>query len=385
MSPPRTLLALSLAVAVVVPVAGAGAQSGKPVPCTGVLIKDAKGDQTKAPVGGGSAGLPYGSGGPENIDIRGLFFNFQDGVLTANIQINNLTSEVPAEAREGEVRYLVDFATQGDGVTNLYAKLNADGWSFVWTKELVALPEPVGPVNFGETETKGKVFEGPDGVIQIEFPPEAGIKAGAELAEVITRVSLGDNTVVFVSDQAPDGGYADAVKFKVAACPAGGAATPNAAGGAGGSGTGAPAGGGPGTATPGPQPTPGQPGAGLLPVAGPLSVSFAVDKGKRKTARTRGLRGRIRCTVQCKVTAVASIDKKVARKLKLGKKAMKVGTGKATIVKAGRVPFFIKLNKKAKKALGRKGVKKFGLKVAFKVTDLNGKQMKKSTKKSTLR
>ena len=124
---------------------------------------------------------------------------------------------------------------------------------------------------------------------------------------------------------------------------------------------------------------------GLLPVSGPLRISFAADKGKRKTARKRGLRVRVRCSVQCKVTATAKIDKKVARKLGLGKKAITIGKAKATIVKPGRIPFFVKLNKKAKKSLARKRVKKFKLKVAIAVTDTSGKQLKKGTKTITLR
>ena len=122
-----------------------------------------------------------------------------------------------------------------------------------------------------------------------------------------------------------------------------------------------------------------------LPATGTLTVDAAVDKGKRKTALKRGLRGRVRCSVQCKVTAVASIDKKVARKLRLGKKALKIATGRATITKAGRIPFYMKLSKKAKRALKRKGVRKFALKVAFTVTDSQGKQIKKVTRKITLR
>ena len=124
---------------------------------------------------------------------------------------------------------------------------------------------------------------------------------------------------------------------------------------------------------------------GTLPATGTLAISFAADKGKRSTARTRGMRVRVSCTVQCNATASARIDKKVARALGLGRKAMTIGTGKATIVKSGRIPFFIKLNKKAKKALAKKRVKKFSLKVAIAVTDTSGKQMKRGVKTVTLR
>jgi hypothetical protein len=144
------------------------------------------------------------------------------------------------------------------------------------------------------------------------------------------------------------------------------------------------------SASPTPAPAPGAPATttgkpGTLPVAGTLKISFAADKGKRKTARTRGMRIRVSCTVQCKTTATVKIDKKVAKALGLGKKAMTIGTAKASIVKPGRIPFFVKLSKKAKKALGKKKVKKFKLKVAIVVTDNSGKQLKRGTKTVTLR
>jgi hypothetical protein len=110
-----------------------------------------------------------------------------------------------------------------------------------------------------------------------------------------------------------------------------------------------------------------------------------VDKGKRKTAARRGLRGRVRCSVQCGVTATAAVSKQVARKLKLGRKAITIGTGRATITKAGRIPFTIKMTKKAKRALKRKGVKKFALTVTFTITDRKGEQVKTVRRKATLR
>jgi hypothetical protein len=123
----------------------------------------------------------------------------------------------------------------------------------------------------------------------------------------------------------------------------------------------------------------------MLPASGPLTVQVAADKGKRSTARKRGLRVRVRCTVQCTATTVARIDKKAARKLKLGKKGMTIGVGRAQITKPGRIPFFAKLSKKAKKALGRKGVRKFPVQIQVVVTDQQGGQLKRVSKRVTLR
>jgi hypothetical protein len=142
------------------------------------------------------------------------------------------------------------------------------------------------------------------------------------------------------------------------------------------------------TASPTPSPTPAPTTTGkpqTLPATGKLTITYAADKGKRATARKRGIRVRLRCSVQCKSTAVAKVSKKVARALKLGKKAMTIGRAKATITRPGRIPFFVKLSKKVKKALARKHVKKFKVKVAIAVTDTAGKQLKRSTKGITLR
>lgn len=144
----------------------------------------------------------------------------------------------------------------------------------------------------------------------------------------------------------------------------------------------------PGGPAPTPTPTPtggGQPPGGTLPASGPLSVSFAVDRTKRATARKRGLRVRVRCSVQCKATATASLDKKSARTLKMGKRPVKIGRGSATITKPGRIPFTVKLSKKAKKALARKRVKAFKITITIKVTDRNGGQIKGGSKKLTVK
>jgi hypothetical protein len=143
------------------------------------------------------------------------------------------------------------------------------------------------------------------------------------------------------------------------------------------------------TPPPGSPPPPATPPAqpGQLPASGPLSVDAAMDKGKRATARKRGLRARLRCTVVCRASAVASVDKKTAAKLKLGKKAFVIAQGSARIDKPGRIPFIVKLNAKAKKALGKKvkGLKRLSVSVQFVVTDDQRGQIKQIKRKITLR
>lgn len=147
----------------------------------------------------------------------------------------------------------------------------------------------------------------------------------------------------------------------------------------------------PPTASPTPEPGGAPPAArqqpGKLPPSGPLTSDVAVDKGKRSTARTKGLRARLRCSVICRVAAVASVDKKTAKKLKLGSKTTVIGQGAARIDRPGRIPFFIKLSAKAKKALGKKvkGLSRVPVTVKFIVSDDQRGQVRQTTKKTTLR
>jgi hypothetical protein len=232
-------------------------------------------------------------------------------------------------------------------------------------------------------------------VVQIVIPPDAGGTPGTKLEA--TSGSIGLLTVASVPpeaqlppiyfgvDTAPDGS-ADGPNTTPVACdaPAGGEPTPQP------------------STTPQPDPTPqpsstpppgsgpapgsgSQPAPGTLPASGKLVVDVAADKGKRSTARRRGMRVRVRCSVQCVATAIALVNKKTAAKLKLGKKALTIGLGRATITKPGRIPFFVKLSKKAKKALARRKVKKFTVAIGIVVVDRQGGQLKKVTKTVTLR
>jgi len=310
-------------------------------------------------------------------------------VLTGHIQVTNLSKNVPAEAApEGAATWDVDFNTT-NGVSYLRARSDGDAVTFTYRK----VESIGGQVNVNtEVATTGKFTEGPDGVVSIDWPADIPITPGTKLEGVVGETSAANplyySTAYFLMDLAPD---EDGKTYTVTECPPQAATTTTET-----------------TTTPttpqqqqppqqqpqqpqqpGQQPgqqqqgspAPGQP----LPATGTLTVDVAADKGKRKTARKRGLRARVRCSVQCKVRATAKIDKRTARKLKLGRKAMTIGKGKASITKAGRIPFYVKLTKKAKRALKRKGVKKFALKVAFQVSDNEGKQVKKITRKSTLR
>src|SRR3712207_1975352 len=93
----------------------------KPTPCTGVAFNDPKGDSLSDPL---TLGDPFASAGPANTDITSGWFNTRNGETTANLQIANLTQDIPQES-PGGLWYYVEFndgryvraAIQTTGVT----------------------------------------------------------------------------------------------------------------------------------------------------------------------------------------------------------------------------------------------------------------------------
>jgi hypothetical protein len=102
----------------------------------------------------------------------------------------------------------------------------------------------------------------------------------------------------------------------------------------------APAGG--GTTFAPPPPGGGSPGGGSPP-----TPTLAVAKQKLKAVLAKGLAVRVTCSCTLKLQLV--VDKKTAKKLKLGKKATVIGTLTRTV--SGSVKLKIKLTAKARKAL----------------------------------
>jgi hypothetical protein len=123
----------------------------------------------------------------------------------------------------------------------------------------------------------------------------------------------------------------------------------------------------------------------LLPTEGKLFLDIASSGGRRVTARKRGIRVRIRCSVQCRATAKVVVSRKIARKLGLGNRKTTVAKGFAEIKQSGRIPFFLKLTPKANKALKKRVMKRVPLTVNMMVTDSKGRQTIRRAKKITLR
>jgi hypothetical protein len=386
------------AVAALPVVASGAAPDASQTPCTGVLATDAAKDESVAPTPLVADPLRR-NGADSYADIRSFYFTHRKNeagklVLTAHIAVTNLSKTVPDLA--GPVAETVWQATFNEFEEVYSLQARSDGTDVTFTYGTYAPPVPPSPVALvAEKETTGKFTEGPDGVVSIDWPADVPIPAGTKLEGVGANTHydrINEDTFVLIPiDKAPD---KDVKTYTVTECPSAEATPTNTTtttnptdGQNGQNGQQQPA--------QQPQPAPMQapqqqqgplaPGT-PLPLAGKLSFDVAVDKGKRKTARKRGLRARMRCSVQCRVRATAKVSKKVARKLKLHRrKAVTIAKGKGSIKTAGRKTFYVKLTKRAKRALKRAGVKKFALKVTFRVTDTQGKQVKKVTRKSTLR
>ena len=225
------LLALAASTAAVaVP---AAAEDPVPTPCGAVAITDPEGDGvvfTESPAD--LAG--EGKKAPDNTDITAVFFNLTtaaDGTkkLTANIRVKNLDKTIPAAYKTGTMEYRINFAAVEDvlGVTAINEK---GEFSYTYThyaRPLGGTPSPAQPGAAVDDETTGRLFEGPNGVIQIDMPAELA-KAGTKLADLYSG-SVEPST--FYADQAPDDGSDSTLSHTITECAAGSAeatATPTA-------------------------------------------------------------------------------------------------------------------------------------------------------------
>jgi hypothetical protein len=148
----------------------------KPVPgCAGAAFLDGAGDQIFDPT---FLGAPVGPG-PESGDIlRGWFLTDPAGQTTANIEIANLNTEIPAYAqpgghwyymlfRRGDLDRFVRAAIQPQGVTYAHGFLDFEGVFLL-------------PAYNTQGPTTGRLFQGPNGVVQIDIPSDVA-PAGSPL------------------------------------------------------------------------------------------------------------------------------------------------------------------------------------------------------------
>ena len=271
------LIPLALAMAVV----GATAAGADPVadtaPCNGVTVTDPAGDQLLFPtvVGGLTA---TATKGPDNTDIRRVWFNERNGVVTANMEITNLSKEYPAESRPNNgVQWAIWF-DQGDITHYVKAVSNGTAISYKYGGYTIEDTAVLGEMG----DTKGQFLEGPAGRVSIEIPAALGVKAGTALTGVSGRVAFKqkDSENSYSADRAPDAA-GDDKSVTIASCPA--EATPTPTGSA------------EETPTPGTpeQPAqPGQPAQQSAPAATPTPTPAAKKPAPKKAKKCKKARGK---------------------------------------------------------------------------------------------
>jgi hypothetical protein len=302
----------------------------KPTPtCAGVTFTDPKGDAAIDLLDAGGIGsMPA----PDNLDITQGFFKYDPDAsgtasLTANLQVANLSKEIPplADAASWTFRWTV-----ADVVYYLLAEVDSSGTpTFEYgTIDGVQLSK-VG-------DAKGKLFEGADGVIQWAVP-QSGTKAadGAKLTSpyATSSATYGPGPSLLVTaDTGPDSMSGKA--YEVAQCPSTAPATTP------GTGTGTT----PGTA------------AGVLPVTLLTSSAKAskAKKGKslsfklKSTEEVTGITAKLKKGKTFYGTAkLAKLNGSGTLKMKL-KKALKKGTYKlnltgSTAAGKGKATFSVKV------------------------------------------
>jgi hypothetical protein len=113
------------------------------------------------------------------------------------------------------------------------------------------------------------------------------------------------------------------------------------------------------------------------------SLTAAPGRTKLATLLKKGLPVTVYCSEACVAEARIEVDAKTAKKLKLGKKAVAIGSGKSTLPGVGSGKVTVKLTAKAKKALKR--TRSLKVKVVTSARDLAGNPSKPVTKTVALK
>jgi len=309
------LAASALAAATAIP-----AGAADPVPtagCFGLAATDKAGDQT-------SEAPAAQQGARENLDILEGFFLSEPGkASTVNIRVSDLSKTIPT----------------GANAISWYTELTVDGnrsWIRAMTdfSGIVAYdyghfePGPgavISEFSVRDGESKGELFEGPKGVVQIELPVDTLGKPGAKISNIIFHAYEMRQGLPTAAPTAVKGGFL----YDVDDATAKGTFSP-----------GAPC---PATTPPPPPASTGTTTAGGPPLGvgnGPLPVKVLTKKVKRAKKLTLKLRSSealtkigARLLKGKKVVAKGSLAKLNGNgKLKLKAKKLKKGTYRLDLV-----------------------------------------------------
>lgn len=296
----RFMIAALAAIAMMAP--GAQAQApAKPVPCGPYLAEDPKGDAFVGFLGLAQTPVPAGA----NTDFTALFVRADAGKVTVNMQVADLSKTVPPDASAIVYRMFLDV---GDAGNFVQARINPTGdpvYTYGHTGE-------TGIVTDGNA--KGALFEGPDGVIQIEVPASHGGKPGTKWEDIYLFSAYVRGAVNTQTDQIPDGD--DRKTWNGTSCPEGGTTPEPPAN----------------VPTPPGQPpaTPpaNNPGSGSGAATGPLRIIVTPRKLKAKKVK-RSVAFKLNSEEE--LTNVTATFAKGRKKVGSGKLAKLAGPGKLTV------------------------------------------------------
>jgi uncharacterized protein YaiE (UPF0345 family) len=188
----------------------------KPSPtCAGMNFTDPEGDAALDLTGAGVGTAPA----PDNMDITGGFFKYDPDAsgaasLTANIQVKNLTKDVPPGATGVRWYYFWEVGGQQYFVEGAIDATGEDSYEYGHTEQIL----------MSDGSTRGRMFEGPNGIIQIAVPQSGtGARDGARLSApyASSRASF-DLVAVAYIPTADDGPNNQAGRtYTVAQCPTG--------------------------------------------------------------------------------------------------------------------------------------------------------------------
>lgn len=280
-----------------------GPESVPAVPdCSGILIEDGTGDT-------GIQGAPIAQGANNDIKAAWLRWDVVDGepAVTVNIQVADLNKTVPAGA--DNVRWYFYYPGAGGETQSVLAELAGGNFTFHYGH--------VGADgNAIDGTTTGRAIEGPNGILQIQFP-SARVELGARISDAYVQTQPLFGVILPTTDRAPNSGAAQK-SYVMQPCPG---ATP---------------------AAPAVPVAPVTPGAPAKPANTSLPVKLAASKAKPK-GRTMAVKlsSAERCaSITAKLTKgrtsygtgkLSSLDGKGTLRLKLAKRKLRKGTYTLTL------------------------------------------------------
>jgi hypothetical protein len=168
--------ALLVVIAAFAAVAPAGAEDAAPAPCDGLLMTDPKDDAAfyQQPL---LAGTPDATAWPSG-DVTGFWMDYRTGAdgkkyLRTNIQIQNLTKEVPGAEYATAMGWHASFDTPEDFY---FTRVHSDGKAYKFQFGSFNRPlNGAAPVDPGQpvwVDVPGVAIEGPGGIVSVEVPTD---------------------------------------------------------------------------------------------------------------------------------------------------------------------------------------------------------------------